>query len=129
MACFVAPLTEALIITVAKGIINKSCAKKVTEDASANLKLESFNKKISILEKMLYGGSGLLAIEHIYHGEIIFYPPFLTAVKNGEVSEMLREIATAGVSMALIVTGVWAIGLLVKHLLSKKNSKLIKQEK
>ena len=40
---------------------------------------------------------------------VVPFFPFLTAVENGEASEMLHEMATAGVSMALLVTAVWGI--------------------
>ena len=40
---------------------------------------------------MLFGGSFLLAAEHVYHGEVVFYPPFLTAMENSEATaEMLH---------------------------------------
>lgn len=69
---------------------------------------------------MLYGGSFLLAIEHIYHGEVVFYPPFLTAMNDpADTVEMLNEMSTVGVSMAVLVTAVWGIGLFVSHLLKK----------
>jgi len=58
---------------------------------------------------MMFGGSFLLAIEHVYHGEIIFTPPFLTAVKEGPeaTSDMLHEMATRGVAMAVLLGVVW----------------------
>ena len=56
---------------------------------------------------MMFGGSFLLAIEHVYHGEIIFTPPFLTAVKDGNTADMLHEMATRGVTMAVLLVVVW----------------------
>ena len=57
---------------------------------------------------MLFGGSALLAFEHVWHGEVTPFFPFLTAAADAaERAEMLREMATSGVAMALLVTAVW----------------------
>ena len=62
---------------------------------------------------MALGGSFLLAIEHIYHGEITFFPPFLTAMKDPEdTKEMIHEIMTVGVSMAVLLLVAW-IGMVI----------------
>lgn len=58
---------------------------------------------------MLWGGSGLLAFEHIWHGEVSPAFPFLTAVSEGQTSEMLSEMGTAGVAMSVMVTAVWGV--------------------
>ena len=113
MACFTVPAAEAIITTVAQKII-KSKEKNQTVDASKNTADVAspkipFSTKIGWLNKMLWGGSALLAFEHVWHGEVVPFFPFLTAVENGEASEMLHEMATAGVSMALLVTVVWGI--------------------
>ena len=58
---------------------------------------------------MLWGGSALLAFEHVWHGEVTPWFPFLTnAATPASTAEMLREMATSGVGMALLVTAVWA---------------------
>ena len=120
MACFLVPLTEAVLTTAVKGIYGKVIAKSTISEAEKTLKLEKFNDKVSVLQNMLYGGSFLLAIEHIYHGEVVFYPPFLTAMNDpADTVEMLNEMSTVGVSMAVLVTAVWGIGLFVSHLLKK----------
>ena len=112
MACFTVPLAEALILSVGKKIAFKRNADSLIKE------------KLGHLNKMLYGGSFLLAIEHIYHGEVVFYPPFLTAMKNPEdIPEMLHEMATVGVSMAVTVTLAWAIAELVYWLLNKNRKK------
>jgi hypothetical protein len=62
---------------------------------------------------MLLGGSVLLAFEHVWHGEIVPWFPFLTAMSDPEdTAEMLHEMATIGVSMAVLVTVVW-IGMCI----------------
>ena len=98
MACFTVPLTTAVVATAAK--------KALPESANRN----PFVAKLGWLGKMMFGGSFLLAIEHVYHGEIIFTPPFLTAVQNGETADMLHEMATRGVAMAVLLLVVW-VGL------------------
>ena len=96
MACFTVPLTAAVAATAAKSALPKS--------AHSN----PFVAKIGWLGKMMFGGSFLLAIEHVYHGEIIFTPPFLTAVKDGNTADMLHEMATRGVAMTVLLLVVWA---------------------
>ena len=63
---------------------------------------------------MLWGGSGLLAFEHLWHGEISPFFPFLTAASDPtDRAEMLHEMATSGSAMAVTVTAVWAVTVLV----------------
>ena len=64
-------------------------------------------KRLNWLNNMLWGGSALLAFEHVWHGEITLRAPFLTAITTGETAGMLREMATSGVAMAVLVTAVW----------------------
>lgn len=112
MACFVVPLVEGIVVSSVKAIaFKKDCSKETVKMA---------REKILVLEKMLYGGSFLLAAEHLYHGEISFLPPFLTAMKTPEeVPVMLHEMATVGVGMAVLVTAAWALGLGALHLIKK----------
>ena len=100
MACFTVPLATAVVAGATKAALPKS--------ARSN----PFVAKLGWLGKMMFGGSFLLAIEHVYHGEIIFTPPFLTAVEKGEVAGMLHEMATRGVAMAVLLLVVW-VGLVV----------------
>ncbi|MBR1608431.1 MAG: hypothetical protein IJ678_02315 [Kiritimatiellae bacterium] len=104
MACFTAPLAEALVVTAAK-----SAAKNRKGGESAN----PFVRRLGWLQKMLFGGSALLAVEHVWHGEITWKYPFLTAVAEGDTAGMLREIATVGVAMAVLVTAAWAVMVLI----------------
>ena len=112
MACFTVPAAEAIITTVAKKIVKN---KETTETDKI-----SFSTKLGWLNKMLWGGSALLAFEHVWHGEVVPYFPFLTAVENGETSEMLHEMATTGVTMAVIVTAVWGLMVLVSNVIEKR---------
>lgn len=119
MACFTVPLAEAVVVTVSKKILLKKNADKILDEAKS-AKLELVKSKIGLLEKMLYGGSFLLAVEHFYHGEISFIPPFLTAIKTpSEIPAMLHEMATVGVGMALLVTATWGIGCTISSLVKR----------
>lgn len=107
MACFTAPLAEALVIS----------AVKATGDKPAR---NPFARRIGWLRDMLFGGSLLLAIEHVWHGEITWRFPFLTAVRDGDTAGMLHEIATVGVAMAVLVTAAWAVVVLVAEALERR---------
>lgn len=122
MACFIVPVTEAVITTVAAKVI-KNRENKNADDSTrpaetvGNIK---FSAKLGWLNKMLWGGSALLAFEHLWHGELTPFFPFLTAVKTGEVSAMLSEMASVGTVMALTVTAVWACAVAVCSSLEKR---------
>lgn len=106
MACFIAPVTEAVITTIAEKVLHSHECK--AESAGKELSCK-FSEKLGVLNKMLWGGSALLAFEHLWHGEIVPFYPFLTAASDAEsASVMLHEIATSGTAMALLVTAVWA---------------------
>ncbi len=111
MACFLVPAAEAVVTT----IVGKAVKAKEQEIASKTEEGKiPASKKISWLNNMLWGGSALLAFEHLWHGEITPFFPFLTAMNNTEdAMEMLHEMSTVGVSMALLVTGVWFVMCLV----------------
>lgn len=112
MACFAAPLAEAIVTTVSTKII-----KNKKGDAA------DIVGKLKILNKMLWGGSALLAFEHVWHGEVVPFFPFLTAASNPEsAAEMLREISTTGITMAILVTAVWGVICGVSALIKKRNS-------
>ena len=103
MACFTIPLAEAVVISAVEKVVLRHADDRST-------KLEAIKEKVGWLKKMLYGGSFLLAIEHLYHGEISLLPPFLTAMSTPEeIPEMLHEMATVGVGMAVLTTTVWGV--------------------
>ena len=112
MACFVVPVAEAVVTTIASKVI----ASREPKEDNGKIK---FSTKLGWLNKLLWGGSALLAFEHVWHGEVIPTFPFLTAVKDGETAEMLHEMATNGVGMALLVTLIWGVMLAVTHLKEK----------
>lgn len=84
MACFLVPMGIAVITTLLR--------KKFPEKYHVNW-----------LNALLWGGVLMLAVEHLAHGEIVPYPPFLTA----GVAEILPELLTIGLPMAIITTVAW----------------------
>ena len=123
MACFVAPVTEAVISTVAAKALKRS--EKNSAEAGktcAESPKTPFSVKLGWLNKMLWGGSALLAFEHLWHGEITPFFPFFTAVKDGNIGEMLAEIGSVGVGMSLAVTAVWGVAVAVSCVLERKNA-------
>lgn len=116
MACFIVPAAEAVVTTV----ITKAAEKKHPETGETALQ---FTDKLHWLNKMLWGGSALLAFEHIWHGEVQPFFPFLTAVSDpAETASMLHEMATVGVGMAGLVTAAWVGMVLVTGMLSRKGT-------
>ncbi len=123
MACFIVPATEAIITTVAQKVIKKKEAKNDSKSGENKLR---FSEKLKWLNGMLWGGSGLLAFEHLWHGEITPFFPFLTAANDpADTAEMLHEMATSGSAMAILVTAVWAVVALAadKITTAQKNEK------
>ena len=117
MACFIVPATEAVVTT----IIEKICKKEVSKrDETKNMKI-SFSQKLSWLNKMLWGGSALLAFEHLWHGEITPWFPFLTAMQDHkDMMQMFHEISTVGIAMAVFVTFAWAGMVMISNTLESK---------
>lgn len=101
MACFLVPTGEAIVAKIVeKKVVDEPC-----NDGRVSMKT-----KLGWLNRMLWGGALLLAVEHIWHGEVVLYPPFLTAMaSSADMAEMFAEMSTVGVGMALFVTAVWAV--------------------
>lgn len=58
----------------------------------------------------------MLAVEHIAHGEIVLYPPFLTAMHTpAEIPVMLEEMATIGGTMTITILLIWVIMVAVSQ--------------
>ena len=120
MACFIAPAAEAVVTTVLQRKMNKKeqesshvsaehieSAESMQETAKPKHRI-SWSRKLKWLNTMLWGGSALLCVEHIWHGEVVPWPPFLTAMQTpSEIVPMLQEIAVYGTAMAAVITGVW----------------------
>ena len=115
MACFVVPVGEAVVTTVIQKVVERKEKKYGVKKAKE--RVLSWSKRLRILNGLLWGGSMLLAFEHIWHGEVVLWPPFLTAMRNpAEVGPMLHEMATIGSGMAIFVTFVWAVAMTVVEL-------------
>ena len=120
MACFIVPLAETVIASGVKAVLKRRQAKTLDGEALVE---SAWVKRLGWLQRLGFGGSALLAIEHIYHGEITFVPPFLTAMNSPETThEMLHEMATAGTSMAALITVVWVVMCVVAHVIEKKHA-------
>jgi len=88
LACFLVPMAVAIMTTLFR--------KRFPEEL-----------RVNVLNLMLWGGVLGLALEHVAHGEVVPYPPFLTA----GVEEVLPEMLTVGVPMTTVVSGVWVMAL------------------
>jgi len=97
MACFVIPTAAAIVTT--------AVSKKVPEKYHINW-----------LNSMLWGGVAMLAVEHISHGEVVLYPPFLTA----GLHEVLPEMIKVGIPMTFVIFIIWGILITVAALMGRR---------
>ena len=130
MACFLVSAAEAAVVAG----IEKAQEKKEKQADEAGVKVEKseaipFSRKLKWLTFMLCGGAVLLMFEHIWHGEVVPWPPFLTAMADAaDTAEMLREMATVGVTMAILVTVVWLGMCLAADAIMKRSARLSEQK-
>lgn len=96
MSCFVVPLAQAVATTICRKAIGNS---------NGNV----WNAQLPTLEKMLWGGSLVLIVDHIAHGELFFFS--------------LKEMLTVGVPMSVVVTLVWAIMVMLKSPALKRQNR------
>jgi len=116
MACFLVPMGEAIVTTIVQKVVVEKKEKKAGGEKTNNTGV-TWSRRLGWLNKLLWGGVILLALEHIWHGEVVPWPPFLTAMENpADVAPMLHEMMTIGIAMAIFVTIVWAIIVLVVEL-------------
>lgn len=96
MACFIVPLTQAIATTVYR--------RRTSENKNSFI-----SRNLPTLEKMLWGGSLMLIVDHIINGELTWMFPFFTALEaEGGGMVMLKEMLMVGVPMSVIVTLGWA---------------------
>ena len=114
MACFLVSVAEAVVVKVAEKVAKQNELRALERNTEKAKEVTiPLSRKLKWLSNMLLGGSVLLAFEHVWHGEIVPWFPFLTAMSDPEdTAEMLHEMATIGVSMAVLVTVVW-IGMCI----------------
>lgn len=112
MACFTVPVAGAAVAAAA--------GRHMRSRNPGN----PFAARLGWLVKMLSGGGFLLAIEHIYHGEVVLHPPFLTAAEKGPeaMADMWREIATRGTAMTALVCVAWAVMVCASVWLGKRRA-------
>jgi hypothetical protein len=106
MACFLAPMATGIVTTVFR--------KKIPAAL-----------KIGWLNIMLWGGVAMLAIEHIAQGEVVLYPPFLTAMQNpADIPVMLQELATVGGTMTIAIVLIWIILIAITSRMSRVSKQI-----
>ena len=133
MACFLVSATVGIGVSVARHIV-KHHEKKLELEGKTQLPEKfgsdiKWSQKLAYLELTLFSGSFLLAIEHILHGEVVPFPPFLTAASNpADLAEMLTEMGTVGVAMLAILLVAWGVGVLIADYFKfKKRKKGLKE--
>ena len=92
MSCFLVPMTQAVVTSIAR----RHNAKSIDDPEAPVLK-----RHLPTLEKMLWGGTVVLLVDHAIHGELFTFS--------------LRELLTVGVPMSVILTAVWAAWALLKE--------------
>ena len=131
MACFLVPTAEAIIVTA----INQGVKGKEKNESALSISSEEeafvaesekeipLSRKLAWLKNMLWGGAALLAFEHVWHGEVVPWFPFLTAAADpADAADMLHEMATSGVMMAVLVTVIWAVMVGVTNSITKRST-------
>ena len=125
MSCFLVTAAEAVVTTIAaKALQSREKeveAKLNTEGGHEMAKKIPLSRKLKWLSHMLWGGSALLAFEHVWHGEVGPGFPFLTAASDpAGAAAMVNEMATTGTAMAVLVTVIWLGMLAVTSAMEKK---------
>lgn len=106
MACFVVPLATGVVTTIFR--------KKIPAAL-----------KISWLNIMLWGGVAMLVVEHIAHGEVVLYPPFLTAMQDpAAIPSMVEEMVTIGGTMTIAIVVLWVVLVVISSRKSASSKQL-----
>ncbi len=123
MACFLVPVAEAAVVTAATQVVKMKEKKQETAHTTEETAIP-LSRKLQWLCNLLWGGALLLAFEHLWHGEVVPWFPFLTAASDpAETAIMLSEMSSVGVTMAVLVTAVWVGMLVVCNVLLKRARK------
>ncbi len=125
MACFLVSAAEAVVVTIVAKAKEKKEAQETSTAADKIAEAQTpripMSRKLKWLSYMLWGGTVLLAFEHVWHGEVVPWFPFLTAMSSpADAADMFREMATVGVCMALLITAVWVVMCLVANAIVKR---------
>ncbi len=113
MACFIAPLTEAIAVSAITKIIERKSEKDSSFLNETEKKdfIKCTKENLKSLSRTLWIGSSVLLADHILSGEISFRFPFFTSSPH----EVLFEIATVGSGLCVLITASWAIFCIVKE--------------
>lgn len=123
MACFLVSAGEALVVTAVEKAEAKREVKSAHKHSDSSEKIP-FSRKLKWLTWLLWGGAILLAFEHVWHGEVVPWFPFLTAMSDAaDRTEMFHEMATVGVTMAVLVTVAWVGICLAADAIMKRREK------
>lgn len=115
MCCFLVPMAQAIATTAYRKLNEKSI-----NSSGANI----LKRNVPALEKMLWGGTVMLIVDHIISGEVTWKAPFFTALEQvGGANIMLREMLTVGVPMSIVLTLVWAVYAISKHFMAVNAAK------
>ncbi|MGM9787900.1 MAG: hypothetical protein ACI3ZF_03235 [Candidatus Cryptobacteroides sp.] len=113
MCCFLVPMAQAIATTIYR---------KANESHNSGSGTSAFLKsKVKDLEKMLWGGTLMLVVDHIINGELIWRFPFFTALTEVDGTAIfLKELLTVGLPMSLVLSFCWlGVNLLKARKLSK----------
>lgn len=124
MACFLVTATEALVVTALEKAEAKKEIRAVSEAGTEVPEVKiPLSRKLKWLGNLLWGGAVLLAFEHVWHGEVTPWFPFLTAMGDpADAAEMFREMGTVGVGMAALITAVWGGMCVAANAIVKRKS-------
>ena len=132
MACFLVSAAEALVVTGIEKAEEKKEKVQIESgkiDAAVEPEKVPMSRKLKWLTWMLWGGAILLCYEHVWHGEVVPWFPFLTAMADpGDAAEMFHEMATVGVTMAVIITVTWFIMCKVSDAIMARKTDTAAQE-
>ena len=133
MACILVSATAGIGVAVARHIV-KHHENKLELEGKTQLPEKfgsdvKWSQKLAYLELTLFSGSFVLAIEHILHGEVVPFPPFLTAANNpADTAEMLTKKNTVEVAMLAILLVAWGAGVaIVDYIKFKKRKEGLKE--
>jgi len=126
MACFLVPAAEAAVTKIverAEEAKETQTALESTQDTGVQITGVPLVKKLHWLSCLLTGGAVLLLFEHVWHGEITAWFPFLTAASSAsDLAAMFREMATVGVTMAVAVTAAWAVMCMAADMIVRRGA-------
>ena len=125
MACFLVSAAEAVVVTAMEKTEKKKELKEEQTGVNEPKEIKiPWSRKLKWLSYMLWGGAVLLLFEHVWHGEIVPWFPFLTAMSDpSDTAEMFHEMATVGVAMAVLITIVWIIMCVAANAIVKRSAK------